>query len=160
MSPRRKSSPYLRTVTELSDIVAELREIKNRPIAPQPDIAAAEQRLKEFIDAMLPGAVDAGTGHVFDELIDAYVQEWSAAGFRHHSQVLADLDLIAAQLDAHLAGHEELASTDRIKMRNTDVALESAMLRIADDDLPTTNPLRGTQAQPPNPVRRQPTTGG
>ena len=94
------SSPYLRTVTELSTIVEELREIKNRPIAPQPDIAAAERRLHEYIDAMLPGAVDAGTGHVFDDLIDAYVDEWCAAGFRHHNQVLADLDIIAAQLEA------------------------------------------------------------
>ena len=97
---------------------------------------------------MLPGAVDAGTGHVFDELIDAYVAEWSAAGYRHQSQVLADLDLIAAQLDAHLAGHEELASTDQIRLRSTDVALESAMLRMADDDLPTTNPIRDH-----NPIR-------
>jgi len=137
------SSPYLRTVTELSTIVEELREIKNRPIAPQPDIAAAERRLHEYIDAMLPGAVDAGTGHVFDDLIDAYVDEWCAAGFRHHNQVLADLDIIAAQLEAHLAGHEQLASSDQLRVRNTDYALESAMLRLADDDLPTTNPVRG-----------------
>jgi hypothetical protein len=137
------SSPYLRTVTELSTIVEELREIKNRPIAPQPDIAAAERRLHEYIDAMLPGAVDAGTGHVFDDLIDAYVDEWCAAGFRHHNQVLADLDIIAAQLEAHLAGHEQLASSDKLRVRNSDYALESAMLRLADDDLPTTNPVRG-----------------
>ena len=137
------SSPYLRTVTELSTIVEELREIKNRPIAPQPDIATAERRLHEYIDAMLPGAVDAGTGHVFDDLIDAYVDEWCAAGFRHHNQVLADLDIIAAQLEAHLAGHEQLASSDQLRVRNTDYALESAMLRLADDDLPTTNPVRG-----------------
>src|SRR5262245_59496699 len=92
MPPRQKSrtSPYLRTVVELSDRVKQPREIKNRPIAPHPDIAAAERKLNEYIDAMLPGAVDAGTGHVFDELIDAYVDEWRAAGFRHHSQVLAD----------------------------------------------------------------------
>ena len=136
------SSPYLRTVTELATIVEELREIKNRPIAPQPDIAAAERRLGELIDAMLPHAVDAGTGHVFDELIDAYVDEWCAAGFRHHSAVLADLDIVAAQLEAHLAGHEQLASSDKLRVRNTDYALESAMLRLADDDLPTTNPVR------------------
>ena len=141
--PTKTTSPYLRTVDELADLVAQLREIKNRPIAPQPDVAAAERRLHELIDAMLPHAVDAGTGHVFDELIDAYVAEWSAAGFRHHSQVLADLDIISAQLEAHLAGHEQLASADQLQVMNTDVALESAMLRLADDDLPTANPVRG-----------------
>ena len=147
MPPRRKtrSSPYLRTVPELAEIVAELKEIKNRPIAPQPDIAAAEARLHAYIDSMLPRAVDAGTGHVFDELIDAYVAEWSASGFRHHSQVLADLDILNAQLEAHLAGHEQRASADQMRVRNTDVALESAMLRLADDDLPTANPVRGTR---------------
>ncbi len=81
----QKTSPYLRTVNELAEIVAEFREIKNRPITPQPDIAAAEAKLHALIDSMLPNAVDAGTGHVFDELIDAYVAEWSAAGYRHHS---------------------------------------------------------------------------
>jgi hypothetical protein len=142
MPPRRKNSPYLRTVDELSDIVEQLKEIKNRPIAPQPDIAAAERKLNDYIDAMLPGAVDAGTGHVFDELIDAYAAEWTAAGFRHQAQVLADLDILAAQVEAHLAGHRELADADRRRVQNSDYALESAMLRLADDDLPTTNPVR------------------
>ncbi len=146
-----KTSPYLRTVNELAEIVAELREIKNRPITPQPDIAAAEAKLHSLIDSMLPNAVDAGTGHVFDELIDAYLAEWSAAGYRHHSQVLADLDLVAAQLEAHLAGHEELAYADRLRVRNADVAHESAILRLADDDLPTRNPIRDNPV-PGNPL--------
>jgi hypothetical protein len=142
---RRKTqtSPYLRTVPELAEIVAELKEIKSRPITPQPDIAAAEARLHAYIDSMLPRAVDAGTGHIFDELIDAYVDEWRAGGFRFHSQTLADLDILAAQLEAHLAGHEQKAAADQVRVRNSDVALESAMLRLADDDLPTTNPVRG-----------------
>jgi hypothetical protein len=147
----QKTSPYLRTVNELAEIVAELREIKNRPITPQPDIPAAEAKLHSLIDSMLPNAVDAGTGHVFDELIDAYVAEWSAAGYRHHSQVLADLDLVAAQLEAHLAGHEELAYADRLRVRNADVAHESAILRLADDDLPTRNPVRDNPV-PGNPL--------
>jgi hypothetical protein len=146
-----KTSPYLRTVNELAEIVAEFREIKNRPITPQPDIAAAEAKLHTLIDSMLPNAVDAGTGHVFDELIDAYVAEWSAAGYRHHSQILADLDLVAAQLEAHLAGHEELAYADRLRVRNADVAHESAILRLADDDLPTRNPIRDNPV-PGNPL--------
>lgn len=143
MPSRRKNSPYLRTVDELADIVEQLKEIKNRPIAPQPDIAAAERKLNDLIDAMLPNAVDAGTGHVFDELIDAYAAEWAAAGFRHQAAVLADLDILAAQVEAHLAGHRELADADRRLVQNSDYALESAMLRLADDDLPTTNPVRG-----------------
>jgi hypothetical protein len=61
--------------------------------------------------------------------------------------VLADLDILAAQVDAHLAGHAQLAAADQLRVRNTDVALESAMLRLADDDLPTANPVRGQ----PNP---------
>jgi hypothetical protein len=144
-SRRTKPSPFLRTVPELAEIVEELKEIKNRPIVPQPDIAAAEARLHAYIDSMLPHAVDAGTGHIFDEFIDAYVAEWTAAGFRHQSQVLADLDILSAQLEAHLAGHEQKASADQVRVRNTDVALESAMLRLADDDLPTANPVRGTR---------------
>ena len=79
--------------------------------------------------------------------------EWSAAGYRHHSQVLADLDIVAAQLEAHLAGHEELAYADQLRVRNTDVALESAMLRLADDDLPTRNPVRDNAR-----TRREPET--
>ena len=151
MAQRQKTSPYLRTVNELAEIVDEFREIKNRPITPQPDIEGAERKLHSLIDSMLPNAVDAGTGHVFDELIDAYVAEWSAAGFRHHSQVLADLDLISAQLEAHLAGHEELAYADRLRVRNADVAHESAILRLADDDLPTRNPVRDNPV-PGNPL--------
>ena len=147
----RKTSPYLRTVNELAEIVAELREIKNRPITPQPDVAAAEAKLHSLIDSMLPNAVDAGTGHVFDELIDAYVAEWSAAGYRHQAQVLADLDIVAAQLEAHLAGHEELAYADRLRVRNADVAHESAIMRLADDDLPTRNPVRDNPV-PGNPL--------
>ena len=151
MAQRQKTSPYLRTVSELAEIVAELREIKNRPITPAPDIAAAEAKLHMLIESMLPHAVDAGTGHVFDELIDAYVAEWSAAGYRHHGQVMADLDIIAAQLEAHLAGHEELAYADRLRVRNADVAHESAILRLADDDLPTRNPIRDNPV-PGNPL--------
>ncbi len=147
MKIRRRSSPYLRTAGELADIVVQLKEIKNRPIAPQPDVAGAEQRLRELIAAMLPNGVDAGTGHIFDELIDSFAEEWTAAGFRHHSAVLADLDILSAQVEAHLAGHTELASADRLRVHNTNVALKSAMLRLADDDLPTTNPVRGQ----PNP---------
>ena len=147
----RKTSPYLRTASELAEIVAELREIKNRPITPQPDIAAAEAKLHKMIDSMLPNAVDAGTGHVFDEFIDAYVAEWSAAGYRHHAQVLADLDLVSAQLEAHLAGHEELAYADRLRVRNAEVAHESAIMRLADDDLPTRNPVRDNPV-PGNPL--------
>lgn len=151
MAQRPKSSPYLRTVSELSEIVAELREIKNRPITQQPDIAGAEAKLHKIIDSMLPGAVDAGTGHIFDELIDAYVAEWTAAGYRYHSQVLTELDLVSAQLDAHLAGHEELAYADRLRVRNADVAHESAIMRLADDDLPSTNPVRDNPV-PGNPM--------
>ncbi|HEY7222099.1 MAG TPA: hypothetical protein VH561_00525 [Micromonosporaceae bacterium] len=151
MARRQKSSPYLRTAPELADIVAELKEIKDRPIAPQPNIAGAEAKLHALIDSMLPNAVDAGTGHVFDELIDAYVAEWTAAGHRHHTQILTDLDIIAAQLDAHLAGHEELAYADRLRVRNADVAHESAILRLADDDLPTRNPVRDNPV-PGNPL--------
>lgn len=147
----RKSSPYLRTANELAEIVTEFREIKNRPITPHPDVAAAEAKLHSLIDSMLPNAVDAGTGHVFDELIDAYVAEWSAAGYRHHAQVLADLDIVAAQLEAHLAGHEQLAYADRIRVRNADVAHESAIMRLADDDLPTRNPVRDNPV-PGNPL--------
>jgi hypothetical protein len=145
------TSPYLRTAGELSQLVAELREIKNRPITPQPDIAGAEAKLHALIDSMLPNAVDAGTGHVFDELIDAYVAEWTAAGHRYHNQVLTDLDIVAAQLDAHLAGHEELAYADRLRVRNAEVAHESAILRLADDDLPTRNPVRDNPV-PGNPL--------
>jgi len=151
MAKRPKTSPYLRTVAELSEIVAELRRISSRPIAPQPDVAAAEAKLNALIDSMLPNAVDAGTGHVFDELIDAYVAEWIAAGHRHHTQVLTDLDILAAQLDAHLAGHEELAYADRLRVRDADVAHESAALRLADDDLPTRNPIRDNPV-PGNPL--------
>jgi hypothetical protein len=151
MARTQKPSPYLRTVSELAEIVAEFREIKNRPITPQPDIANAERKLHMLIDSMLPNAVDAGTGHVFDEFIDAYVAEWSAAGYRHHSQVLTDLDIVAAQLDAHLAGHEELAYADRLRVRNADVAHDSAILRLADDDLPTRNPVRDNPV-PGNPL--------
>ncbi len=146
-----KSSPYLRTASELADIVAQLREITSRPITPQPDIAAAEAKLHSLIDGMLPNAVDAGTGHVFDELIDAYVAEWTAAGWRHHSQVLTDLDIVEAQIDAHLAGHEELAYADRLRVRNAEVAHEQAILRLADDDLPTRNPVRDNPV-PGNPM--------
>jgi hypothetical protein len=148
---RPTSSPYLRTAHELSDIVAELREITSRPITPQPNIAAAEAKLDTLIDSMLPNAVDAGTGHVFDELIDAYVAQWTAAGWRHHSQVLTDLDIVEAQLNAHLAGHEELAYADRLRVRNAEVAHESAILRLADDDLPTRNPVRDNPV-PGNPM--------
>jgi hypothetical protein len=151
MAKRPKTSPYLRTVTELSDIVAELKEIKSRPITPQPNIAGAEAKLHMMIDSMLPNAVDSGTGHVFDELIDAYVAEWTAAGHRYHTQVLTDLDIVAAQLDAHLAGHEELAYADRLRVRNADVAHESAILRLADDDLPNRNPVRDNPV-PGNPL--------
>jgi hypothetical protein len=151
MAKRPKGSPYLRTASELSDIVAELKEIASRPITPQPDVGAAEAKLHMLIDSMLPGAVDSGTGHVFDELIDAYVAEWTAAGHRHHTQVLTDLDIVAAQLDAHLAGHEELAYADRLRVRNADVAHESAILRLADDDLPTRNPVRDNPV-PGNPL--------
>lgn len=151
MAKRPKTSPYLRTVTELSDIVAELKEITSRPITPHPDIAAAEAKLNALIESMLPNAVDAGTGHVFDELIDAYVAEWTAAGHRHHTQVLTDLDILAAQLDAHLAGHEELAYADRLRVRDAEVAHESATLRLADDDLPTRNPVRDNPV-PGNPL--------
>lgn len=151
MAKRPKTSPYLRTVSELSEIVAELRQIASRPIAPQPDIAAAEAKLNMLIDSMLPNAVDAGTGHVFDELIDAYVAEWIAAGYRHHTQVLTDLDILAAQLEAHLASHEELAYADRLRVRDADVAHESAALRLADDDLPTRNPIRDNPV-PGNPL--------
>jgi hypothetical protein len=151
MAKRPKTSPYLRTVDELSAIVAELKEITSRPITPQPDIAAAEAKLNALIDSMLPNAVDAGTGHVFDELIDAYVAEWIAAGHRHHTQVLTDLDILAAQLEAHLAGHEELAYADRLRVRDADVAHESAALRLADDDLPTRNPIRDNPV-PGNPL--------
>jgi hypothetical protein len=149
--PPKSSSPYLRTASELSDIVAELREITSRPITPQPDVAGAETKLHKLIDGMLPNAVDAGTGHVFDELIDAYVAEWTAAGWRHHSQVLTDLDIVEAQLDAHLAGHEELAYADRLRVRNAEVAHQSAILRLADDDLPTRNPVRDNPV-PGNPM--------
>jgi hypothetical protein len=151
MAKRPKTSPYLRTVSELSEIVAELREIKNRPITPHPDIAGAEAKLHMLIDSMLPNAVDSGTGHVFDELIDSYVAEWTAAGYRHHTQVLTDLDIVAAQLEAHLAGHEELAYADRLRVRNAEVAHESAILRLADDDLPTRNPVRDNPV-PGNPM--------
>jgi hypothetical protein len=147
----RKTSPYLRTAAELSEIVAELKEITSRPITYQPDIAAAEAKLHKFIDDMLPGAVDAATGHVFDELIDAFVAEWTAAGHRYHNQVLTDLDLIAAQLDAHLAGHEELAYADRLRVRNADVAHDAAIMRLADDDLPNRNPVRDNPV-PGNPL--------
>jgi hypothetical protein len=147
----RKTSPYLRTVAELSEIVAELKEIKARPITYQPDVAAAEAKLHKFIDDMLPNAVDSGTGHVFDELIDAYVAEWTAAGHRYHNQVLTDLDLIAAQLEAHLAGHEELAYADRLRVRNADVAHDAAIMRLADDDLPNRNPVRDNPV-PGNPL--------
>jgi hypothetical protein len=151
MAKRPKTSPYLRTVNELSEIVVELKEITSRPITPQPDIPGAEAKLNFLIDSMLPNAVDAGTGHVFDELIDAYVAEWTAAGWRHHSRVLTDLDILAAQLDAHLAGHEELAYADRLRVRNAEVAHESAILRLADDDLPTRNPVRDNPV-PGNPM--------
>lgn len=146
-----KNSPYLRTAPELADLVAELKEIKGRPITPQPDVAGAEAKLHMLIDSMLPNAVDAGTGHVFDELIDAYVAEWTAAGHRHHTQVLTDLDIVEAQLGAHLAGHEELAYADRLAVRNADVAHEAAVLRLADDDLPTRNPVRDNPV-PGNPM--------
>jgi hypothetical protein len=151
MAKRPKTSPYLRTVGELADIVAELKEITSRPITPQPDIANAEAKLNALIESMLPNAVDAGTGHIFDELIDAYVAEWTAAGHRHHTQVLTDLDILAAQLDAHLAGHEELAYADRLRVRDAEVAHESATLRLADDDLPTRNPVRDNPV-PGNPM--------
>lgn len=146
-----KTSPYLRTASELAAIVEELKEIKNRPITPQPDIAGAEAKLHQLIDSMLPGGVDAGTGHIFDDLIDSYVAEWTAAGHRYHTQVLTDLDLVAAKLDAHLAGHEELAYADRIAVRNAEVAHEAALLRLADDDLPTRNPVRDNPV-PGNPM--------
>jgi hypothetical protein len=151
MAKRPKTSPYLRTVGELADIVAELKEITSRPITPHPDIAGAEAKVNALIDSMLPNAVDAGTGHVFDELIDAYVAEWTAAGYRYHTQVLTDLDILAAQIDAHLAGHEELAYADRLRVRDAEVAHESATLRLADDDLPTRNPVRDNPV-PGNPM--------
>lgn len=143
-------SPYLRTAPELADLVVELKEIKSRPITPQPDIASAEAKLHAYIESML-SAVDAGTGHIFDELIDAYVAEWTAAGYRHHTQVLTDLDIVEAQLGAHLAGHEELAYADRLAVRNADVAHDAAVLRLADDDLPTRNPVRDNPV-PGNPL--------
>jgi hypothetical protein len=144
------NSPYLRTAPELAQLVAELKEIKGRLITPQPDVAAAEAKLHMYIDSML-GAVDAGTGHIFDELIDAYVAEWTAAGHRHHTQVLTDLDIVEAQIGAHLAGHEELAYADRLAVRNADVAHEAAVLKLADDDLPTRNPVRDNPV-PGNPM--------
>jgi hypothetical protein len=139
---RQRRSPYLRTVGELTEIVAELRDIRDRPIAPQPDVTGAEHKLYELIEAMLPHGVDAGTGHIFDEFIDAVVQEWTAAGFRYHSAVLTDLNILSAQVEAHLAGHHELASADQLRVRNSDVALQNAMMRMADDDLPQANPVR------------------
>jgi hypothetical protein len=148
------NSPYLRTVSELSQLVAELKEIKSRPITAQPDIAGAEAKLHMYIDSLLPGAVDAGTGHVFDQFIDHYLAEWIAAGHRYHTQTLTDLDIIAAQLHAHLAGHAEIAYADRLRVRNADVAHESAIMRLADDDLPTRNPVRD------NPVPGNPLWGG
>ena len=147
----RGGSPYLRTVSELQELVAELKEIKSRPIAPQPDIAGAEAKLHMYIDSLLPGAVDAGTGHVFDQFIDHYLQEWIAAGHRYHTQTLTDLDIVAAQLKAHLAGHEEIAYADRLRVRNAEVAHDHAILRLADDDLPTQNPVRDNPV-PGNPM--------
>jgi len=139
---KSRRSPYLRTADELTEIVAELRTIKDRPIAPTPDVPGAEQKLYGLIEAMLPHGVDAGTGHIFDEYIDAVLQEWTAAGFRHHSAVLTDLNILAAQVEAHLAGHSEMATSDQLRVRNSDVALHNAMMRMADDDLPTANPVR------------------
>jgi hypothetical protein len=139
---KQRRSPYLRTVDELTEIVAELREIKDRPIAPPPDVAGTEEKLLSFIDSMLPHGVDAGTGHVFDEFIDATLQEWTAAGFRHHSAALTDLNILSAQVEAHLAGHNEICSSDQVRVRNSDLALQNAMMRMADDDLPNANPFR------------------
>jgi hypothetical protein len=139
---KQRRSPYLRTVGELTEMVAELREIKDRPIAPAPDVAGAEEKLYGLIDAMLPHGVDAGTGHIFDEYIDAVLQEWTAAGYRHHSAVLTDLNILSAQVEAHLAGHNEFSSSDQLRVRNSDFALQNAMMRMADDDLPSANPVR------------------
>jgi hypothetical protein len=148
----KTNSPYLRTAPELSDLVAELKDIKARPITDAPDIAGAEAKLHQLIDQMIKAkAIDAKTGHVFDDLIDAYVAEWTAAGHRQHTQTLTDLDIVEAQLSAHLAGHEELAYADRLAVRNADVAHEAAVLKLADDDLPTRNPVRDNPV-PDNPM--------
>jgi hypothetical protein len=145
---KQRRSRYLRTVGELTEIVAELREIKDRPIAPPPNVAGTEQKLLAFIDSMLPHGVDAGTGHVFDDFIDATLDEWVAAGYRHHSAAMTDLNILSAQVEAHLAGHNEMSSSDRVRVHNSDLALQNAMLRMADDDRANPNPFRGGPVSP------------
>ena len=62
----------------------------------------------------------------------------------------APLDVLVVR-KLGVPGHEELAYADRLRVRNAEVAHEAAVLRLADDDLPTRNPVRDNPV-PGNPM--------
>jgi thiamine biosynthesis lipoprotein ApbE len=95
-----------------------------------PSSARAPEELRRRVDELArSGALDQGSGHVFDPTIDAWVQEWSHRIEAEHDARQSVLEQWEAHARAEAERLEQLAAQARQRLAET----EQRLARLLND---------------------------
>ena len=83
-------------------------------MAPPANLGTARETVRQLIDGLAPDAIDAGTGAVLDNLVNAWAGQWLARLDADHTlrESVADhlVGVAAENLAARRADHEDASS--------------------------------------------------
>ncbi|WP_042406282.1 hypothetical protein [Streptacidiphilus carbonis] len=125
--PKRKSQPQAGPADPPSYVVTSAGEDDSWSIpalygmAPAADLGTARQTVRQLVDGLAPDAIDAGTGAVLDNTVNAWADQWLARLDTDHTlreNVVAHLvgqaaEKLAAARAAHQDALAELGRTER-----------------------------------------------